>query len=83
MRFEVFRTHLCYVCGDAYVCARESMIAFKRCIGLSSNLLCILQVTVGRTLLILVNIGRIVFLQEYKKEFLYITAYGVKFFKLF
>ena len=26
----------------------------------------------------LVNLGLIVFLQEYRKEFLYITAYGVK-----
>ena len=87
MRSEISWIHLCHFYGDVciYVCRRVcvydafkcmwvNMIASKRCTRLSSNLVCILQVTVGRTLLILVNIGRIVFLQEYKEEFLYITA---------
>ena len=61
-----------YVC--VYVCMWVNPIASERCVWLSSNSVCMLQVTVGRTLLIFVNIGWIVFLQEYKKEFLYITA---------
>ena len=40
----------------------QSVLVCKRCIRLSSDLVCILQATVGRNLLILVNIGCIVFL---------------------
>ena len=40
------------------------------------------QVTVGRTLLILVNIGLVVFIQKYKKDFVNNTAYRVKLFKV-
>ena len=72
-----------YVCVCMWLCMCENTIASKRCIWLNSDLVCILQVTVGRNLLISVNIGWIVFLQEYKKEFLYVKAYGVKFFKVF
>ena len=48
-------------------------IASKRCILLSSNLVCILQVTLGRTLLILhsvLNLGLLVFLTGEQKIFL-------------
>ena len=69
------------MCVCVCVCMGVNTIASKRCIRLSSNLVCMLQVAVGRTLLISVNIGCIVFLQEYKKEFWYITAYGVNSFK--
>ena len=72
-----------YACMCVCVCMWVNTISSKWCIQFTSNLVRILQVTVGRTLLILVNIGWIVFLQEYKKEFLYITAYGAKFFKVF
>ena len=48
-----------------YACIWVNRIASKRCIRLSSNLVCILQVNVGRTLLILMNIGCIVFLEEF------------------
>ena len=65
------------------MCVRVNTLASKRWIRLSSNLVCELQVTVGRTLLILVNVGYMEILQEYKKEFLYIVAYGVKFFKIY
>ena len=50
----------------------KRVLVSKRGIRLSSNLVCILQVAVGRTLLILVNIGCIVFLQEQKKELCYL-----------
>ena len=79
--YAIFMVICMYVC--VCLCVWGSMIASNQCIQLSSNLVCILQVTVGRILFILVNIGWIVFLQEYKKEFLYITAYGAKFFKVF
>ena len=72
-----------YVCMHMYVCMRVNTIVSKRCIQLSSNLVCTLRVTVERTLLILLKIGCIVFLQEYKKDFLYITVYVVKFLKVF
>ena len=60
--FEVMYVCVCMcVCLCAYVCMWINTIASKRCIRLSSNLLHMLQVAVGRTLLILVNIGYIVF----------------------
>ena len=51
--------------------------SFERYHSASSDLVCILQIIVGRTLLIFENVGCIVFLQEYKKEFLCITAYQI------
>ena len=69
-------------CVCVYVCMRVNKIASKRCIRLSSNLVGTLKVTIGQTMLILVNIGGIIFLQEYKNEFSYITAYGAKLLKL-
>ena len=84
IRFGVSSMHLCYFYGDvcAYIdmyvcvclCMWVNMITCKRFIRYSSNLICILHVTVGRTLLILVNVGYIVILQEYKKEFLCIRS---------
>ena len=70
------------VCVYVCVCVWMNSIASKWCIRLSLNLVCILPVTVGRTLLVLVNFRWKVFLQEYKKKFLYIKAYGVKFFEV-
>ena len=52
--------HVLYCMCVSYVCVcmyMQNTLAFKECFLLSSNLVCILQVTVGRTLLILVNIG--------------------------
>ena len=72
---------ICAIFMVMYVRVCLNTIASKWFIPLSSNLIRILQVTVGRTLLILVNVGCIVFLQKHKKEFLCITSYGVKFFK--
>ena len=46
------------------------IIMSKRCIQLSSNFVCPLQITIGRTLLILVNIGWIVFFTEVQKRIL-------------
>ena len=60
---------LMYVC--MHVCISFWMSEHdgsKRCILLSSNLICILQVTVGRTLLIFVNIGWIFFYRSTKKN---------------
>ena len=57
-----------YVCVCVYVCMWVNTIVSKRRIQLSLNLVCILLVTVGRTLLFLVSIGWIVFLQEHKKK---------------
>ena len=51
-----------------YVCMRVNTIASKQCIRLSSNLVCILQVAVRRTLLILMNIGCIVFYKSTRKS---------------
>ena len=64
--FFQWRIYVCvHVC--MYVRMWANTIAFKRCIQLSSNLVCMLQVIVGRTLLILGNIGCIVFFTEVQK----------------
>ena len=81
--YAIFAVMYACMCICMFVCMCLNTIASKRCIRLSSNLVCILQITVRRTLLILVNIGWIVFLQEYKKEFLYIMTYGIKLFKVY
>ena len=67
-----------YTCMRA--CARVCVFVYASehdsvCIRLSSDLVCTLLVTVGRTLLILMNVACIIFSQEYKKEFLYITLF--------
>ena len=54
-----------YVC----VCMGVITIASKRFVRLNSNLEYMLQVTVRGSLLILVNVGCIVFLQKYKKNY--------------
>ena len=70
--FRVMNVCMCVsLCVCMCVCMWVNMIASKRYIRLSSNFVCILQVTIGRTLLILVNIGWIVFLQEYKIILIY------------
>ena len=46
-------------------------IASKRCISLSSNLVWILQVAVGRTLLILVKVGLIIFFNRSTRKHSY------------
>ena len=73
--FEVMYICMCAsVCMSACMCVCMWMntIASKRCIRLSSNLVHILQVTVGRNLLIWVNIGWIVFFTgEQKRIFIH------------
>ena len=76
---HVFVCVLVCVC----VCMCLNTITSKRWLRFSSNLVRVLQVTVERTLLILLNVGYIVFFIRVQKRFLYITAYGVKFFKRF
>ena len=53
-----------YVC----VCMWVNTIEFKRCLWLSSSLVCILQIIVGRTLLILVNVESIDFFYKSTKN---------------
>ena len=51
-----------------YVYVWVNTIASERCIWLSLNLVCILQLTIRQTLLILINVLCYVFLQDYKKS---------------
>ena len=50
------------------VCMWVDTTASKRCIRQNLNLVCLLQVNVGRTLLILVNVGCLVFRRSKKKK---------------
>ena len=59
----------------------STLQASQRCNRLIWNLICILQITVRRALLILVKCRMFIFLVVYKKN-LCITACGVKFFKV-
>ena len=67
IRFEVSWIPLCYFYVDVCmyvcvcVCVWVNTISSKLCIRLSSNLLCRLQITVGRTLLILMIVGCLIF----------------------
>ena len=80
IRFQISWINLCCFYGDVcmcvcaracvYVCKWVNTIASKRYIRLRSNLVCTLQVSVGRTLLILVNIGWIVFFTGVQKRIL-------------
>ena len=81
--FMIFFQWCIYMC--MYMCMWEyvSTISFKRCFQFRSNLVCILQVINGRTLLISVNDGCTVFCKGVQKEFLYITAREDRFFNVF
>ena len=84
LTYKVSWIHFGYFYGDVIcMCMWINTIASKWCIRPSSNSVRILQVIGRWTLLIFVSVEGIVFLQEYTKEFLYITAHSVKFFKEF
>ena len=53
-----------YMC----MCIWVNMIVSKWCICLNKNFACLLQFTVGRTLLILINVGCIAFFSSNTKE---------------
>ena len=60
IQFQVSWIYLYYygdICMQVYMCMWMNTILTKRCTRLNSNLVCMLLVTVGRTLIILVNIA--------------------------
>ena len=66
--YAIFALMYVCMCVCVCMCVWVNTIASKRYIRLSSNLVCILQVTIGQTLLILVNVGWIVFFTEVQKR---------------